>query len=53
MRDIMQKFIEHKCTFTGDEDEDHLFTIEMPDPFKDLSLEEEGWVEDGQITLDK
>jgi len=51
MRDIMEKFIEHKRAFRGDEDPDHMFTIELPNEFGELTSE--GWVREGQLTLDK
>ena len=52
MKDIMTRFIEHKCAFRGDEDEEDLFTIELPEEFEDLTIGDEGWVTDGQLTLD-
>lgn len=51
MRDIMDRFIEHKCCFTGQEDDDFLFTIELPNEFKDLTIE--GWVKEGLLTLNR
>jgi hypothetical protein len=51
MRDIMEKFIEHKQAFRGDEDPGHKFTIELPSEFGDLTIED--WAKEGQLTLDK
>jgi hypothetical protein len=50
MRDIMKVFIEHKRAFTGNEEPDHLFTIELPTEFGDLNMD--GYVEEGLLTLD-
>jgi len=50
MRDIMKVFIEHKRAFTGNEEPDHLFTIELPTEFGDLNMD--GCVEEGLLTLD-
>ena len=53
IRDIMARFIEQKCAFRGDEDEDEIFTIELPEEFGDLTIEDMGWAKDGQLTLDQ
>ena len=50
MRDIMKVFIEHKRAFTGIEEPDHLFTIELPTEFRDLNMDD--WVVEGLLTLD-
>ena len=47
----MSEFIGHKHRFTGSEDPDHLFTIELPgEDFRDLNVDD--WVEEGLLTLD-
>ena len=51
MRDVMKSFIEHKCSFTGDEEADHRFTIELPAEFKGLSIPD--YVDEGLLKLDR
>ncbi|KAH7417779.1 hypothetical protein BKA64DRAFT_761386 [Cadophora sp. MPI-SDFR-AT-0126] len=51
MRDVMKSFVEHKCSFTGGEDADHRFTIELPAEFKGLSIDD--YVDEGLLQLDR
>lgn len=50
MRDVMSAFVKHKCAFTGEEEPEKRFTIELPrEEFGDLT---NGWVEEGLLSLD-